>query len=777
MPLVRCKFYDDNGLPFGRGCSKGHDCNFIHPEDPRWRNAPKPRVPYQPKPRDSGWNQRVAIGREGGAGGDRGYSGRGWKDPPRNADAGTGAGSSNPPTAPRALQNVAPPSSSSSGWGTSSFGGADWDPNNDDNSNTNDTSTTARANPAAGLGWEAIPSAPASTTWDWGDPTVGEQGQSSERDKQAADAIIGADPTKGKDADTAVTTPQWNISTPRSPQQSPRRGSVQTTDPRRRLSTSAGVLTSKVATTAIMSPSEEAAVSTLSRDVRKEAMRTLSSGVPAPIAVAGPSGTATAAKRTNPFAFPAYTPAERMDVVREKPAGPAREINMSEQGESSKVASSRANSPAPPPSPVAERSDNSFSQWEDYVRTLAKAVALKIDLYSLEETRQKQRALQRSPQFQSASMVAVHAQIDKLRSENDAKLRHTQKKFDDLMQRLMCFPENGPPATVEAPLPPEVENIKGYVSSITAWLDSITPQVQEHQERMLVAAQAKREADEKARADAKGRVAALEEARSRAALVTARMGDLEEKVTDLEHHFEELRIAPLDVDNVISRLLDQVAQELGFSVKTLNVADSGPHSQLEDGEVPDDPPPPPKTEKELVEECERLERGVAECTQLLEKLLKQIEEQKARNAPKDLAYHRLAADHAEMQIRLDELSQRRKRDLEIIERNRAELVSLRNALQQYKEQEPAPCPPAPSIDDISSIVIPLLRPELRSALHEALDMMRRGVDDALQKQQEDICMQVYTACQPVIRFIQSAKNHPEILMPPPPPPMQSVQHS
>ncbi len=78
-------------------------------------------------------------------------------------------------------------------------------------------------------------------------------------------------------------------------------------------------------------------------------------------------------------------------------------------------------------------------------------------------------------------------------------------------------------------------------------------------------------------------------------------------------------------------------------------------------------------------------------------------------------------------------------------------------------------------------VIPLLRPELRGALHDGLGAVRRGVDEALARQQEDICMQVYTAFQPVMRLIQQVQtltNHqPGMFMPPPPPPVQSVQHS
>ncbi|CAA7264803.1 unnamed protein product [Cyclocybe aegerita] len=38
MPM-RCRAYDDSGIPIGRGCSKGLSCNFVHPDDQRWGAA------------------------------------------------------------------------------------------------------------------------------------------------------------------------------------------------------------------------------------------------------------------------------------------------------------------------------------------------------------------------------------------------------------------------------------------------------------------------------------------------------------------------------------------------------------------------------------------------------------------------------------------------------------------------------------------------------------------------------------------------------------------
>ena len=95
----------------------------------------------------------------------------------------------------------------------------------------------------------------------------------------------------------------------------------------------------------------------------------LSWGVAAPTSIAGPSG---GTSKPNPFAFPEYKPAERMDVAREVSEGPVRELNMMEAGDDSKVnssATSRANSPVSPlASMPGERPDGAITQWEQYVR-------------------------------------------------------------------------------------------------------------------------------------------------------------------------------------------------------------------------------------------------------------------------------------------------------------------------------------------------------------------------------------------------------------------------
>lgn len=102
-----------------------------------------------------------------------------------------------------------------------------------------------------------------------------------------------------------------------------------------------------------------------------------------------------------------------------------------------------------------------------------------------------------------------------------------------------------------------------------------------------------------------------------------------------------------------------------------------------------------------------------------------------------------------------------------------EIHDLRAELQAYRDREPPPPPPVITFEQVAGHMLPILRPELQSALEEAVGVMVRGVDSALNKQQEDICLQVWQAFQPVMRLIQRvsqmSSRQPELFMPPPPP--------
>ncbi|KAI0647258.1 hypothetical protein C8Q79DRAFT_615840 [Trametes meyenii] len=806
MPLVRCMFFDNDGVPIGRGCLKGGGCNFIHPSDPLWDGATKSRhVPYASKPKgpsfnppdrhDRGWDPPRAARDDRRGGDERGSDARG-----RRGDA--------PPTAPRRDRQ-------DSGWGKGQFGGSAF---GEDAGGAGAGAAPKEIAWGAGSTASSSAAAPplaAMDTWgdnwgnpnvSWGDPPAGDWGnataepagngstgppapirwgeptatQKSPDGKGGAVKISWGESTKGKEPE-AAPTPTWATPrTPRSPQRSPQREYAQSTDPRRRppMNLPPARKLSGIAA-APMSASEEVTLDLLAKDGPREERRTLSCGVSAPIAVAGPSGSSSS--KPNPFTFPAYNPPERMTgITTDATESPIREINMAEgASDSSRMGSraqSRAGSPVPP-SPLDERSPSTLSQWQNYVRTLTRAVSLSIELHELKETRARQRQLQHSQAFKSASLVVAHARIDNVRKEHEAKLRRTEKRYEDSVGRLSQFPQDGPSGTADPAVPPEVQNVEQWAEGVNAWVESVRPIVQRYEEAVRAAIQARAEREAAADAEAKQH----EEARSRSKTVLERVENLEETMTDLEHEMEDLRTNGPPLEDIISNVLSRVEQQLGIRLSEPGTDGRRSQSSTEEGEVRAERRPLRQTEAEVAEECARLERALGACAESQATTARLVEEQKARNVAKDFAYHQLAADHAQMQMQLAEVLEQHKTTRATIEANRSELDALQRVLQEYKNQEPPPPPPPMTFDELAAHILPLLRPELHAALQEGLGAVRGGVDAALAKSQEQLCAQILAVARPAIRLIQTVKTmadrQPEILMPPPPPPVQSVHHS
>ncbi|KAI0673010.1 hypothetical protein C8Q78DRAFT_1077313 [Trametes maxima] len=785
-PPPPTQFFDDAGSPIGRGCPKGGECNFVHPSHPYWDRAAKSRNRPLP-PKSKGPPDRRDSASAGGWGQPR----AGWDDRRGGNDRASGA-RDGPPSAPRKQRE-------DSGWGMETFGGTAFGAGGDAGADArpiasstrvewgaaSGASSSAAAPPlstteawgAPGVGWDA----PSSGGWGfaanessgrgsspavgWGDPTAA---QKSPDGRSGGGSSTWGDSNKGKQPE-AAPTPTWDTATPRtprSPPRSPQREHAPAVDPRRRPSMNVPQ-SRKIPGSAVapMSASEEAA---LANEGPKEETRILSYGVSAPIAVAGPSGASSS--KPNPFAFPAYNPPERMaGITTDMAEGQVREINMAEgASDSSRVGSraqSRASSPVPT-SPLDEGPPSTTTQWQKYVRALTRAVSLNIELGKLKETRARQRQLQHSQAFKSASLAVAHARIDEIRKDHEAKLRRTEKRLEDYIGKLAQFPQDGPSGTVDSAVPPEVRGVEQWVEGVNAWMESVRPFVQQYEDAVRAANEARAEREAEAEAESRRQ----EERRSRVAALAARVDGLEETMTELELQMEEMRIGGPPVEDVVSDVLGRWEQQMGIRLPDPDVdADAGSGRS------------PPKTEAEVAEEYARLEQALAACVQGQAATEELVKEQKARNVAKSLVYHHLAGDQAQMQLQLTELFEQHKAARAMIEANRDELDALQRALQAHKDQEPPPPPPPMTLDELAAHILPLLRPELRAALHEGLAAVRAGVDAALAKSQEQLCMQILAVARPAMRLIQTVKTmadrQPEILMPPPPPPVQSMQHS
>ncbi|KAH9857094.1 hypothetical protein C2E23DRAFT_856608 [Lenzites betulinus] len=748
---VRCKHYTDNGVPRGGGCTFPA-CRFRHPNDPEWPHA---RM-YVP-----------GFGRGRG-----GRGGRGGRDLGSQDRWATGKGGGTQDDA----------SSKRSGWGDS-FDAPRWGDSSSAPARGESHAETSAAGRSAD--WGAPPSAsPTVKNTDWGAPaatgTWGEPTVIWDAPIAPPPAAVPAPPPPGSWATAAQQSPvpenktteettspsssnpaasptlQWGMGTPHtpfSPDRSPAQR-MQTADPRRRPQVTTTVKAAGSAT----SPAEDTPKdATAPREVRKE-LRLLSNGVPVPVTLAGASGSSSS--KPNPFSFPTYSPAEKMDVVQEPSAqSTARAVDMAD-----------ALDPDAPASPIVSTLPaTALGQWKTYTQLFTKAVALSLELVALREQRDRYRALQHSAQFKdrsARSMAAANAQLTRIRADAEEKRVRVQRRFDACLDSLARFPVTGPPSTADPPRSQEVADVDAWAGGLRGWMDTVRPAVQEHQEKERARIWAQQQAEEEARARAEAEAAKREETRVRVAAVTSRTASLEDGLTDLEERMTNLQMTALDADKIVVRVLQE---RLGVSLAT----PTSSQLSVEEGEVP---PQPPMTHSELTARCAELSRQLQECIHRSMETQQLIVDEITKNQTKKAFYHDLAADQARMEVRLHKLLEVQATSTSVQDLSKdKEIHDLRTELQAYRDREPPPPPPVITFEQVAGHVLPILRPELQSALEEAVGVMVRGVDEALTKQQEDICLQVWQAFQPVMRLIQRvsqmSSRQPELFMPPPPPPV------
>ena len=118
-----------------------------------------------------------------------------------------------------------------------------------------------------------------------------------------------------------------------------------------------------------------------------------------------------------------------------------------------------------------------------------------------------------------------------------------------------------------------------------------------------------------------------------------------ERMTDLEYYFNDLRETMPKPEDVLQDKL----VELGY-IKPPQPLQPLVLKQGEDGEVPPPPPPVAKSAEELMTDCERLQRQIAEFEEKVEKGMLQLEAQRARNLTKDRDYHQLVAHNEDLEI-------------------------------------------------------------------------------------------------------------------------------
>ncbi|KAI0724023.1 hypothetical protein C8T65DRAFT_724036 [Cerioporus squamosus] len=820
MPFIRCRFYDsDTGAPLGRGCRKGPDCDFVHPSQQEWSSAPAPRVPFVPD--YGGGRNRDRDRRPSGTGRDS-FDVESTGSGVRRVDSGwpsssTAAGvnragpsrSSPLPTGPRAMQTE---SASASGWGSAPIGGTSWSTSEADNP----TPTTVPAAPSSTSAWGSANDTAwgAPTTGGWGAPTTGGWGEPSTAaggwgdpaattpgtfasastsvhrpapafslpplptsaappapapqqspTRENPESFIWGD-RKGKGREVPGTgTPQYGFTprTPRSPNRSPER------DPRRQASSATAA-----AAAANTTPTDYVAVaSTVTKEMRKDraGLRMISSGIYVPTASAG-DGTVASSSKANPFSFPAYDSPGKMDVDR----------HAEEEGVVADVDMDSSRSPVDLDSDGLELKDMPLSlsdQWKDYTRALASAICSNLDIRRLQEIRQQLKRLHSSKLNASASQVAAHAKLQDL--DDDAALKHQKVKtrFDATIKHLTRYPLDGLPAPTDDPRLKDAQKVGSYVEATENWIAQMRQSVVEIEETVRRGEDAQRRVEEENRRieEEKKRAAAKAESeaeRLRVAQNWAPISSTRKAMVEIEETFTQLeeRITDLEYDFIHMR---ENTPLRGTSYCSAS-------SSSEEGEMPFEPPSRPKSNEELTEECERLEKLLQGYSAAVKHGQQQLTELQERRVTRDRGYHELAADNAKLALTIKELEAAQKRQEDLLAQNDKDIANLEALLERCKNDRPPPPPPPPTPDEIAVQLLKIVLPELRGAVKQALGKIKHGVDDALLKQQEAICAQIFMTLQPALTIVKTVKAfwdcQPEVLMPPPPPPVQtqSVQY-
>ncbi|KAI0748340.1 hypothetical protein C8Q80DRAFT_1270761 [Daedaleopsis nitida] len=801
MPFVRCRFYDpDTGAPLNGGCRKREQCDFVHPSDqPQWDNAPNPRTPYNPAMHrgrvqadghrdrkvsqgDSGWPGRSNTGGWGGA------------SPTRAAPSRSNA--MPPPTAPRRHSE----SASSSGWGKGSIGGSAWR-TDDDGANEREATTSSstwNSSTAVNGTWGE----PIATTDSWGTPTGGGWGsslaadswgeptgggwndtgtsnstagpsnpppsastiaparvmppspaQQSPAQEKPEDFIWPTSKGKEKGSDGGRTpqfgtnTPQYGFTprTPRSPNRSPER------NPARRPSG---------ATSATHSPTDYLSTA---KELRKDAdaHRLSSWGVSISIAHAGPEQASASTTKRNPFAFPVYTPAEKVDVLQPAEEEGAVQYADTETGEL-----------AYPTRPVSEVHRDLTSKWNDYVHTLSQAIFHSIRLSKLDDDRQKQGDLHsRTKLYHSASLEAVHAKLTQLEKETDAEISKVKRLQDQTIDNLARYPLEGLQAPSDKdPRAEELRSVHEYMDGIKSWKNTIQPLIDQAREIISKAEDVRRRTEENKRIEDEQKTAAAEaEARAekkaheakqpiastRKAMtdIDAKMVDLEERITNMEFEFDDLRKdAPAIKEAVDQRLIELGYRKAIEPVQLLRML-------VEDGEMPFEPPKPPKTNEELTDECDRLE---AELTRLNEAVvlgLKQMEELRTRNTTRSRSHYEVRLDSERLCEQFSELSKAHEEHKKLAEQQDREIAQIRAMLERYEAERPSPPPPPPTLDEIKARVAAAVLPEVRGALQDGVAKIMRGIDRVWERQQAEYCEKLFPTIEASLRITQTMTQY------------------
>ncbi|OBZ69135.1 hypothetical protein A0H81_10803 [Grifola frondosa] len=701
MPASRCKWYDDEtSEPINGGCRRIGTCRFVHPSEPGWNSA-------LPAPRDLGGGRGRGRGRGGSWGGGTGRPDAGWGGRPSdssfNADGGSGGGWGDNNTS-------APKNKEADAWGTDNFG--EHGPTRIQPAHRGGGRSQVGRILPPGCGWIGIATAwGASDTNDgstaWG--AAAESGNNTglgSATKGGNNTARGTTANGGANAARAVTAKDgdstaWGASEDGNGDSGSAPRDVQNT------STNWGVTESPQA-----SPT---------RSPRAERE-------PAPSGDL--AGGSKSTSHLNPFVFSdAPTPME----VDNFPARPPPNSSSRDAGfiiSESADMDSRPGSPSPS---TTEAAGTGVSQTQKrFVRALARAIRAHAECEELELSRERYKRLHHSKSFQNAS-DAARKQQSALRKELEQDLHKAKKRFAQYIDDLAQFPYGDPSTEIfDSDIrDTTVSQLKSYISEVTEWLENLRPVVRQHQAIATAALQRRTEEP-----PLKRRRGTIDSSTAIADplfnTLLSRIPKLEERLADLGMYFEQLR------SNTGARVHAGVEATIGRlgNVPQLLRARSLSHMTVEEGEVVPLPPlPEPSLNAEAAEILQATTSKQDSIQAQMVQLAKSVEDAKKRTIIEQRERCEIGLENIELKSRCDELEQREQHHGRWVQTHKEESRMLKARLEELSRGQPAP-PVLPTVEEIAERAVALVMPRIHEDVLEALQSLKRGVDEALRKQQD-----------------------------------------
>ena len=265
----------------------------------------------------------------------------------------------------------------------------------------------------------------------------------------------------------------------------------------------------------------------------------------------------------------------------------------------------------------------------------------------------KLRDLCASRRYQSACVA--RKKLEQARDEHKAEYAKLKELLHSRIRHLSQYPLAGLPVPSEsdktrakelAELEKYVEDIRAWMRTVPTTLDASRQVISTLEEEKLRRHEQKKRDDEAAKRKAEARASAqlnaakLDSHNAIMKEVNEATMKLQERMTDLEIYFNQLRDTMPTPQGVTREILVQK----GY------IRQPERHTGGFSSDAPVPPPRVAKSSDELAEACTTLQGQLEELTESIEKRLTQLKVQRERNLVRDREYHELALENKDLAI-------------------------------------------------------------------------------------------------------------------------------